>query len=69
MHVSPSTLLPLQAEGYTKLYVSNRVKSTTKVVAYTLLSMIADVGCYVGILLGVAAVDVAAIVERLIERL
>ena len=59
----------LQAEGYTKLYVSNRVKSNTKVLAYTLLSMIADIGCYVGILLGVAAIDVAAIVERLIEKL
>ena len=58
-----------QAVGFTKLYVSNRVKSNTKVLAYTLLSMIADVGCYVGILLGVAAVDVAAIIKRIIEKL
>ena len=55
--------------GFTKLYVSNRVKSNTKVLAYTLLSMIADVGCYVGILLGVAAIGITAILAWLLEKI
>ena len=55
--------------GCTKLYVSNCVNSNMKVLSCTLLSMIVDASCYIGVLLGVAAVDIAAILERLLEKI
>ncbi len=49
------------SEGFIRFYFGTRVKMKTTVRDYTWLSMVAEIGGYVGLMLGVAVVDVAKI--------
>jgi hypothetical protein len=46
------------------MYLSSRVKVNTSVRDYTWLTMVAEIGGYVGLFLGLAVVDVAAVIGR-----
>jgi hypothetical protein len=45
-----------------------RVVLKTRILAYTWLSMVAEIGGYVGLLLGAAVVDIAFLMDRMWSR-
>lgn len=55
-------------KSYIKLYLKSTVKYKKTVRDYTLLSMIAEIGGYEGLLLGLAIVNITYWIEKLGDR-
>lgn len=46
-------------EAYMKLYFKNRISERQSMEAYTITSLVADIGGYLGLLLGFSVLDIA----------
>ena len=56
-------------EAYIKIYLKSSVKSREFVPDYTFLSMLAEIGSYTGLLLGVSLVHITSLIDRIFVRL
>ena len=56
-------------EAYIKIYLKSSVKSREFVHDYTFLSMLAEIGSYTGLLLGVSLVHITSLIDRIFVRL
>ena len=52
--------------AHVKMYLRSTVKSKKTVLDYTWLSMVAEIGGYTGLLLGVSVVNITSLVDRYI---
>ena len=75
-YFSPKVFLGLLFEGhgeeneaYIKIYLKSSVKSREFVHDYTFLSMLAEIGSYTGLLLGVSLVHITSLIDRIFVRL
>ena len=75
-YFSPKVFLGLLFEGhgneneaYIKIYLKSSVKSREFVPDYTFLSMLAEIGSYTGLLLGVSLVHITSLIDRIFVRL
>ncbi len=50
--------------AYIKMYVKSTVKTKKTVYDYTFLSLIAEIGGYTGLLLGVSCVNLTSLIDR-----
>ena len=55
--------------AYIKMYFKSTIKVKRTVLDYTWLSMLAEIGGYTGLLLGVSVVNVTALVNRFLLNL
>lgn len=55
-------------EAYIKLYIKSTIKVKKTVLDYTWISMLAEIGGYTGLLLGISVVNVASYLDRLFLR-
>ena len=55
-------------EAYIKIYLKSTVKSREFVHDYTFLSMLAEIGGYTGLLLGVSLVHLTSLIDRIFVR-
>ena len=58
-----------EGKSYTKLYIKSTTKVREMVLDYSFLSMVAEIGGYTGLLLGVSVVNMTKILEKLLARL
>ena len=54
--------------AYIKIYLKSTVKMKSTVLDYTPLSLVAEVGGYVGLLLGISVVNIAIIINSFLMR-
>ena len=47
------------------MYLKNKIKVSTSQFSYTILSFLAEVGGYIGLLLGVSLLDIPALIDRI----
>ena len=55
-------------ESYVKMYVKSTVKVKKTVLDYTWLSMLAEIGGYTGLLLGVSVVNVTGPIDKFLHK-
>lgn len=55
-------------EAYIKMYIKSTVKYKKTMLDYTWLSMLAEIGGYTGLLLGVSVVNVTGVVNRMLNK-
>jgi hypothetical protein len=55
-------------EGLVRMYYNSDIQIQQSIMAYSVLSLLAEVGGYVGLLLGVSFLDIAKILERLLFK-
>ncbi len=55
--------------AFIKIYVKSTVKVNRTVLDYTWVSMLAEIGGYTGLLLGISVVDITSFVDRLLLRI
>ena len=53
------------SRAYIKMYMKSTVKFKKIVYDYTVLSMLAEIGGYTGLLLGVSVVNLTSLIDRL----
>ena len=56
-------------KGYMKLYIKSTIKVKKTVLDYTFLSMVAEIGGYTGLLLGISVVNLTKLFEKLIFKI
>ena len=52
-------------KAYIKFYLKNKIKVSTSRFSYTILSFLAEVGGYIGLLLGVSLLDIPTVIDRI----
>ena len=55
--------------AYLKMYMLSTVKVKKTVLDYTWLSMLAEIGGYTGLLLGVSVVNVTGVIDKCLDNL
>jgi hypothetical protein len=55
-------------EGLVRMYFNSDIQIQQSILAYSVISLLAEVGGYVGLLLGVSFLDIATILEQLLFR-
>jgi hypothetical protein len=58
----------IDSEALVRLYFNSEIQIQQSILAYTVLSLLAEVGGYIGLLLGVSFLDMANILERLLFK-
>ena len=56
-------------EAYAKIYFKNHIKVSKSIVGYTEISLMAELGGYIGVLLGISLMDISSIVNFIIDYL
>ena len=56
-------------EGFVKFYFKDEVKVSTEKLKYTIVSFMAEVGGYVGLLLGVSLLDITSIIGQFFAKI
>ena len=56
-------------EAYAKIYFKNHIKVSKSIVGYTEISLMAELGGYIGVLLGISLMDISSIVNFIIDHL
>ena len=54
-------------EAYAKIYFKNHIKVSKSIVGYTEISLMAELGGYIGVLLGISLMDTSYIVNYIID--
>ena len=52
-------------ETYVKFYMKGQIQVKTSILSYTKVSFLAEVGGYIGMLLGVSLMDFASLIDRM----
>jgi hypothetical protein len=55
-------------EASVRLYFNSEIQIQQSILSYSILSLLAEVGGYIGLLLGVSFLDMANILERLLFK-
>ena len=56
-------------EAYAKIYFKNHIKVSKSIVGYTEISLMAELGGYIGVLLGISLMDITSTVNYIIDYL
>lgn len=54
--------------SYIKMYIKSTVKVKKTVLDYTWLSMLAEIGGYTGLLLGISVVNITNVVDKVVSK-
>ena len=54
-------------EAYVKIYFKNHIKVSKSIIGYTEISLMAELGGYIGVLLGISLMDITSILNHLID--
>ena len=56
-------------EGFVKFYFKDEVRVSTGKLKYTIVSFMAEVGGYIGLLLGVSLLDITSIIGQIVSKI
>ena len=54
-------------EAYVKIYFKNHIKVSKSIIGYTEISLMAELGGYIGVLLGISLMDITSILNHIID--
>ena len=55
----------IENETYVRFYMKDQIQVKTSILSYTKVSFLAEVGGYIGMLLGVSLMDFASLIDRM----
>ena len=65
----PSVEVKEDGMAFIKMYTKSTVRVKKTVLDYTWLSMLAEIGGYTGLLLGISVVNLTGVIDRLFQKL